>query len=1410
MVLPELVIGNPANLQATIQIIACAAREAFSADVCLIAAINPITQWVIEPPLLVTDKQAITEFSHDREWLKDVADKMLSQEVTLLDRSTNQGCETLDHLGLPQTKSLAAVTLRNSQHHKPLAILFIGYNSSRLFSATEQEDLQSFAKHAAATMKNTWLLRRYHEVARIGQEINQELESHEILFRKLSEGIADIIDTSYFFTLAVYQPQATTVDLYLSEKGRYRHIQVKNDFPTFQEKQSKLIRSYSQQVGKSVQNLKQIKETDPGVPESLVFVPLKIRDLTVGLISVQHQHQDVFDEEDLQILELIGNQVSQAISSLRLFEYLNDVNETGQQLVRQFDSENLFQELVDKIHETTKADIVTLYPYDEKKPAGSQFVMPPNFSGELLQQSFPKPYRINSDDVALLVLKHDEPVFEKNTADLYEKLGGDKSKRKGNFEQREQIRSTAALNLKVSDETVGVLFINYRPEQRFDAPQKTLLLSLANYAAIAIRDSRLLNQRRFLERLREVDRAISQSLDLKQVLHTLLIEATKIVPADEAAVLLYDEREKVLRAKAAIGSETTQRLKFGGQLKRGKGITFWVYENKKTVRVGNVNTDPKWKEIHHQYFEDTVSEMGVPLIDGDDVIGVINFESKLENAYTQADVDFITILAAQAVIAIKNAQMFEREEQIAFELLAMREIEHEIVSHLNLKELLEMILEKALKLTQSDSGTVLLYDSKQNLLYSGAERGVDPQYANLKLKEGEGVEWEAIKQKKLLNIDVGNPEWSEKFIPAITNAKWALVVPIPEGDKFRGVINIERATENTFTEREEILLSQLADLASIALQNAEQYEEAQKGRRQLEALHNVEIEITSQQGNIVRTIEVILESAGWLTSAEIAGLHFFEEGLPGKKYLSKIKKGKQSPSWEPINREVTIELSTEYSADIISYVFRTGEPYVTRGDAQNDPRYVGDDQIHSEVAVPLKIGNKVIGVLNLESPRHFAFDVDDVRVLELLAGQAEIAVQNARIFTEAKEESERFRLLLEVGRELGNISDPGQKENALDIVFNKIMQHSDGQIIYRRYDSNRQMFVLKKYERLRDTAPRDIDRNDGIDGQVSRERRAILVSDVGHLEEGMVAPHEPPNIKTLIVAPVFSEDRYYGNLTLRHEQAGFYQEADRLLLEGFATQLANTLRRLEVIEAQREAEHQARQLEISNELGLSAYEITHRLGNDLGLVTTYVNHIRDILAKQGIDSSMIDKELGNINEDVRRVLKMSLGLKQKVADIQGTGRPMTPPVITSVKKLLEEAKLALPDSLANIELVWEVDNDLGDARVVTGQVVDILYSLVANAIEAMLDGGRITVKAFKDDIDVYIKVADNGPGISPANLKKIFNLFFSTRNSSGFGLWSARRYAQANGGELTVSSQLGKGATFTLRLPLVRFGEVHP
>ena len=117
----------------------------------------------------------------------------------------------------------------------------------------------------------------------------------------------------------------------------------------------------------------------------------------------------------------------------------------------------------------------------------------------------------------------------------------------------------------------------------------------------------------------------------------------------------------------------------------------------------------------------------------------------------------------------------------------------------------------------------------------------------------------------------------------------------------------------------------------------------------------------------------------------------------------------------------------------------------------------------------------------------------------------------------------------------------------------------------------------------------------------------------------------------------------------------------------------------------------------------------------------------------------------------------------------------------------------------------EIEADVAPVRAIPRLVVDILHNLIANAIQATSNQGKISLKAHNIGRYVALDISDTGVGIPKKNQAKIFGLFYTTKQSFGFGLWNARRNALKNGGDLKVlESQLSKGTTFRLLLPKSR------
>jgi GAF domain-containing protein len=1227
---------EPGNLEVALQTVATAGKETFAASGCLAIAINPITGWVVDSVMAGqnTDGKPVDVEQVER---TGIVRETFAREMWQVNQSQTTAGAAQAVSELTGFKSFVAVAIRTRRRRRALGILCLGFNGDPSIGPEDAALLGVFAGRTSTVLRNTWYLRRYQEVVRIGQDLNQQLETHETLFRQLRAEVADILDVSSFFMLAVHQPQTERLDLYTNANGENR---VEFSAPVagacaevLRTQKSLLTDARSQDPHFAFLGDESIPGTNSSLPESMIVVPLVLRGAPLGVLSAHHPEPKVYQGEDLKILKLLGNQVALALSSLRLFEYLRNLDRMGQELTQgispggqqQFDSDQLLQEVAQKIHETTRADLVVLYPYLQAEDA---FDLPPRISGNLLDPNFPPPRVIKPDDMVRRFLAGGRDHFFKQASVLYEHPDGETVSREGKFEQRERVRSAVAIPLRTGQEIVGVLFVNFRRSQRFDAPQRHLINTLASYAATAIRNSRVFQEvmhRRIteLELLRRIDHQISKTLDLEQVLQTILEMANQRLNADDATLLLYNPRSNMLEAKASLGAHEIKYLQLQLSPDERRSIVVSVFTGGKPVRITNVNNDPHWRDVYRQVVGDVVSELCVPLVEEDDgVIGVINFESAKENAFTKQDEEFLITLAGQAVLAVKNAQVYERERQTAAKLIAVREVENAILR---------------------------------------------------------------------------------------------------------------------------------------------------------------------QQGDPKETIQLIIKNVMILTDAEIAGIHLYEKGFPEKTYYI----GDGQEGLEPLERDLSVK------DGIVEFVARTQRPYLTHN-AQADGLYQGETGIFSEIAVPLVLEGRTIGVLNLESRRESAFDENDSLLLQDFAQEIVIAIHTSNRFNQAWEESKRFRMLLEAGQELGAITDPGRIDQAYDVVIRKLSAHLRGEIVIRRYDQLEQTLLRTRVHEPRSTTiPERIGLHEGVNGQVARERRTIHLPDADNRPADVAPPLSiGSNIKTLVVAPILFENHYLGNVGFSHEAANHCNDADVELIEGLAQQLAITIHRLDTVQAQIDTE-------MMSEVGVSAYELTHRLGNELGLVRSYVNNIRLVLTAAEIETGPINDELEKLLKDVGNVLSMSKGLKQKVADLGEQGRLAKNPVRRSVRELLEEARWSIPQLPEDIQLIWDLTDGLGDVSVVPGQILDILYTLVANAKEAMPDGGTIHLRARASDSFVQIIVTDTGPGISPDIRDKIFNLFFSTKKSSGFGLWSARRYARANRGDLTVQSQPGQGAIFTLQLPLV-------
>jgi len=237
-------------------------------------------------------------------------------------------------------------------------------------------------------------------------------------------------------------------------------------------------------------------------------------------------------------------------------------------------------------------------------------------------------------------------------------------------------RALLAVPMRRAERLNGLIeAIRERPEP-FDKADLEFLSGVAHELAVAVENGllvrRLTEQVRERELLLDAARAVSSSLDLDEVMATLLTTLEKVVPYDAVGVYLLDRKTRAMIDVEHRGYPEN----VAGMLSEqpGRGITGWVAKNQESVNVGDVHADSRYLEVRPS----TRSEVAVPLVRADDVLGVITLESDDPDAYSDHQVELLEIFAEHVASAITNARLHEQQRaraRLDYEIELAREIQ---------------------------------------------------------------------------------------------------------------------------------------------------------------------------------------------------------------------------------------------------------------------------------------------------------------------------------------------------------------------------------------------------------------------------------------------------------------------------------------------------------------------------------------------------------------------------------------------------------------------------------------------------------------------------------------------------------------------------------------------------------------
>jgi signal transduction histidine kinase len=324
-------------------------------------------------------------------------------------------------------------------------------------------------------------------------------------------------------------------------------------------------------------------------------------------------------------------------------------------------------------------------------------------------------------------------------------------------------------------------------------------------------------------------------------------------------------------------------------------------------------------------------------------------------------------------------------------------------------------------------------------------------------------------------------------------------------------------------------------------------------------------------------------------------------------------------------------------------------------------------------------------------------------------------------------------------------------------------------------------------------------------GNVVRRRRPIQDENIqtsGRYQNIEVARRE--GLVALLSVPLVFGGQALGVLNVYRGQPHVFPNEEVRILAALAELSGIAIEKARLYERIVDVEEQLRQNERLSALGLLAAEVAHEIRNPL-TVMKMLFHSLDLKFPPGDPRTQDNKIMGEKMDHLNRVV-------EQVLDFARSTEPRLAPV--NVNQLLDDLSLLTRHKLRQqrVEVVRELAPDLPPLQGDATQLEQAFLNLTLNAVEAMPDGGKLTIttrtlrqpRTRKEPTHVRIEFSDTGDGMSEEQQKRAFSSLLATTKAKGTGLGLAivARVIETHRGEVKVKSELGKGTTFTITLPV--------
>ena len=818
----------------------------------------------------------------------------------------------------------------------------------------------------------------------------------------------------------------------------------------------------------------------------------------------------------------------------------------------------------------------------------------------------------------------------------------------------------------------------------------------------------------------------------------------KALGYDFVALLLVDEESGDRVLTASVGWDNAPN---NLRIKPGTGLSERPLLDGQMHYTPSVTRDTRYLPTRNEG-----SELDLPVQANRRLVGVLVVESGRPNAFAGDDFEILTAAANQAGIAIGRTRALTAERQRADEQEALRATMADLAAELELADVLQAVLDRAVGLLEVSHGELAIYDPIAEELEIVASHNVGKSdTTGIRLKLGEGAMGQVAQTRKPLIIRDYRAWAGQSEQYAAVEFHGVMVAPLLMGRDLVGAIAfMDKDPNRRFGEDDQRLLNLFAPQASIAIQNARLFAKERQRAEEQKALLETMSDLSSEL-ELPKVLQGVLERAVALLGVTGGELATFDERRGDLEIVASYNMGTNAVgSRMALGDGAMGQVGKTHESLIIPRY----QDWVSRSESYTH------STVQTVMAAPLMIAQRFVGVIaSVHSDPGREFGPEDLRLLELFAPQAAIAIRNARFFTEAQQQRKYFEELVKNNPVAILTVDVDRRVTSCNPAFEEMYGYTEAEVLGKDIDplitteasrTEAESYTQQAYDRP-------------IHGIGQRRRKDGTVVDV-----------------EVLGVPVIIEGKLLGLMALYHDIT-------------------------ELLEARRDAEtaNSAKSQFLAN--------MSHELRTPLNAIIGYSEMLHEEAEDAGQDELVEDlnkiqgagRHLLSLINDILDLSKIEAG-KMEMNIESFDVRDTLDEVVTTARPLVErnENTLALDfsDALGTIET----------DRTRTRQV---LLNLLSNAAK-FTTAGTITLSAERvvngnRTDDLVFRVHDTGIGMTPEQLDRVFEAFAqaeaSTSNKyggTGLGLAITRRFCEMMGGDINVTSGKDQGSTFTVRLPV--------